>query len=213
MSDSDTRAPKVRERLLLAGLPLATGGAVLVAIILSIGSLLLPTALLMAGTGLVAVVVARRIGAAARAVLAVRIRVGLVAGVAATVAYDTARYGVVALADWSLDPFSTFGLFGRMIVGTHTGTVVRYVVGTGFHLLNGLGFAVGYLIVFARPRVWTAICWALVLEAITITFYPSWLGLTAVGEFFSMSLIGHLAYGAVLGETAHRLLRRTGSPS
>jgi hypothetical protein len=38
-----------------------------------------------------------------------------------------------------------------------------------------------------------------VLEAFTVALYPPWLGLTAVAEFVSVSLLGHLAYGTTLG--------------
>lgn len=186
-------------RLLLAGLPLATGGAVLVAIILSSDTLIWPTLLLIAGTGIVAGVVASQLEPESRAWLGARIRMGLVAGLAATAAYDLVRYLTVALAQWSVHPFAVFALFGKMIAGQHISAPLAYGVGSAFHLVNGLGFAIGYLIVFRRPRIWTAVAWAMVLETVTIIWYPSWLGITALGEFVSMSLIGHLAYGAVLG--------------
>jgi hypothetical protein len=195
-------------RLLLAGLPLATGGAVLVAIIFSSDSLIWPSLLLIAGTGLVALAAGRQLDPVARARLGGRIRMGLLAGVAATAAYDVVRYLVVALAQWSVRPFAVFRLFGEMIVGRGVSEPVAYAVGSTFHLVNGLGFAIGYLIVFGRPQVWTAIAWAMVLEAVTIIWYPSWLGITALGEFVSMSLIGHLAYGAVLGVLGKRLVER-----
>ena len=71
-------------------------------------------------------------------------------------------------------------------------------------LLNGLGFAVGYTVVVPRPRLWSAVTWALVLELFTILLYPNWLGVTAVQELFSMSMIGHLGYGVTLGVMATR---------
>ena len=58
--------------------------------------------------------------------------------------------------------------------------------GIAYHVLNGLGFAIGYTIVVRRPGLISAVVWAMVLETFTILLYPDWLGLTAVGEFFSI---------------------------
>jgi len=187
------------ERLLLSLLPLSTGGAVMVTIVLGGNSLLWPTLVLVAGGVATAVVPTRRLPAGVRRVLARRVRVGLLAGLAATAAYDAVRYLAVAATSWSVRPFQVFALFGQLLVGQDVPAGVQYLAGTGFHLLNGLGFAVGYAVVVRRPGVVSAVVWALVLEAFTIALYPSWLGLTAVGEFVSVSLLGHLAYGAVLG--------------
>jgi Family of unknown function (DUF6789) len=188
------------ERLLLSLLPLSSGGAVVVTIVLGGESLLWPTVVLVAGTAMTAVALAWRLPGGVRRALARRVRVGLLAGLAATAAYDAVRYLVVAATSWSVRPFQAFALFGQLLVGHDAPAGVQYLAGTGFHLLNGLGFAVGYAVVVRRPGVVSAIAWALVLEAFTIALYPSWLGLTAVGEFVSVSLLGHLAYGAALGQ-------------
>jgi hypothetical protein len=123
------------------------------------------------------------------------------------VAYDLVRYGVVVLLSWSVDPFKTFPLFGQLLVGPDAGGPALWTAGIVYHVLNGLGFAVGYTLVVSRPGLLSAIVWGLVLETFTILLYPDWLGLTAVGEFFSMSMLGHVAYGAVLGAVAIRLHR------
>jgi len=194
-------APSLRpaERLLLSLLPLSTGGAVLVAILLDSDSLVWPTLVLVAGTGTTAVVLTRRLPAGVRRALSRRVRLGLLAGLAATAAYDAVRYLAVAVTSWSVRPFQVFALFEQLLVGRDAPAGVQYLAGTGFHLLNGLGFAVGYAMVVRRPGVVSAVVWALVLEAFTVALYPPWLGLTAVGEFVSVSLLGHLAYGATLG--------------
>src|SRR6266498_3824026 len=183
-------APSLRpaERLLLSLLPLSTGGAVLVAILLDSDSLVWPTLVLVAGTGTTAVVLTRRLPAGVRRALSRRVRLGLLAGLAATAAYDAVRYLAVAVTSWSVRPFQVFALFEQLLVGRDAPAGVQYLAGTGFHLLNGLGFAVGYAMVVRRPGVVSAVVWALVLEAFT-----------AVGEFVSVSLLGHLAYGATLG--------------
>lgn len=195
------RVPSLRpaERLLLALLPLSTGGAVLVAILLDSDSLVSPTLVLLAGSVTTAVVLTRRLPAVVRRALSRRVRLGLLAGLAATAAYDMVRYLAVAAMNWSVRPFQVFALFGQLLVGRDAPTGVQYLAGTAFHLLNGLGFAVAYVVVVRRPGVASAVVWALVLEAFTVALYPPWLWLTAVGEFVSVSLLGHLAYGTTLG--------------
>ncbi len=191
--------PPLRRRLLLALLPVSTGGAVLVSFLFSQDSLLLPTAVLVLGTGLTSTVAARSLPGPARARLASRVRLGFLAGVAATAVYDLVRFVVVAVADLSVRPFSVFALFGQMLIGRNTPVVWQYVAGTAFHVVNGIGFAIGYAIVARRPSVPTALVWAIVLETFTIVLYPSWLRISALGEFFSMSMLGHVGYGIVLG--------------
>jgi hypothetical protein len=205
--------PGIRRRLLLALLPLSTGAAVLVTITLVHDSLLWPTAILLAGTGATAWAAVRTLPTHQRTLLAQRIRIGLVAGVWATIAYDLVRYVLVAALSWSVSPFGAFPLFGRLLIGGDQPEVALWVAGTVFHLLNGLGFAIGYTLVITAPTVWTAVIWGMTLELFTILLYPDWLGIRAIDEFFSMSMLGHLAYGIVLGLIAVRAARssRAGS--
>jgi hypothetical protein len=179
--------------------------AVVVTIIVVNDSLLWPTVVLLTGTGVTGVVVVRRLPAASRWVVRSRVRTGLVAGVAATIAYDGVRWLLVVATPWSVDPFAAFPLFGQLLIGTGAGTTVVWVAGTLFHAVNGLGFAVGYTLVIRRPGLVSAVIWAFVLETFTILLYPNWLGVPAIGELVSVSALGHLAYGLVLGEVARRL--------
>jgi hypothetical protein len=210
---SGISAASLRERLVLASLPVSTGAAVLVTLVFAEDSLLWPALILVVGTGASALAVARRLGIVARQRVGRQIRTGALAGMAATTAYDLVRYGLVVVFSWSADPFSTFPLFGRLLIGQDAPTVALWIAGTAYHAINGLGFAIGYLLVIPRPGLVSAVVWALVLETFTILLYPDWLGLTAVGEFVSMSMIGHLAYGVVLGLVAVRMApdRRSGT--
>jgi hypothetical protein len=187
--------------------------AVVVTILVVNDSLLWPTVVLLTGTGLTAAVVIWRLPAASRQVVRGRVRIGVVAGAAATIAYDGVRWLLVVATPWSVDPFAAFPLFGQLLIGTGAGTTAVWVAGTLFHALNGLGFAVGYTLVIGRPGLVSAVVWAFVLETFTILLYPNWLGVPAIGELLSISALGHLAYGLVLGEVARRLavVARTGT--
>jgi hypothetical protein len=64
-----------------------------------------------------------------------------------------------------------------------------------------------------RPRLGTrgwreGILWALGLELAMVAVYPGWLHIGALlEEFVAVSLIGHLAYGSVLGSLSRYWLR------
>jgi hypothetical protein len=203
-------APPLRQRLVLAALPVSTGAAVLVTIVAVPDSLLWPTLILVAGTGATAAVAAHRLPAAWRSNLGRRVSVGFWAGLAATAVYDVVRYGLVVLFSWSVDPFGAFPLFGRLLIGADAPGPALWLAGIAYHVLNGLGFAIGYTLVVPRPGLRSAVTWALVLETFTILLYPDWLGVAAVGEFFSMSMLGHVGYGLTLGAVARRAESRTG---
>jgi hypothetical protein len=195
----------LRRRLLLATAPLSTGAAVIVTILVWPDSLLIPAAILLGGAAATATVVAWRLPGAARETIGRQVRIGLIAGAAATLTYDAVRYGLETLFTWSVDPFRAFTLFGQLLVGRNASPAALWVAGTAYHIINGLGFAIGYTLVVRRPGLVSAVIWGLVLETFTILLYPDWLGIRAVGEFFSMSMVGHIAYGLVLGAVATRL--------
>jgi hypothetical protein len=80
-------------------------------------------------------------------------------------------------------------------------------VGTAYHATNGICFAIAYSMLAAPRGVLTGIGFALVLEGFMLSFYPGWLHVQAIREFFSMTILGHVAYGATLGVMARRLAR------
>ncbi|MGH3681812.1 MAG: hypothetical protein ACRDT2_16385 [Natronosporangium sp.] len=195
----------LRERAVLALFPLSTGAAVAVTILFVPDSLLWPALVLVAGTGLTAATMIWRMRPDARRALGRRARTGLVAGVVATLAYDAVRWLLVVATPWTVDPFAAFPIFGQLLLGTESTGPAVWTAGTLFHAANGLGFAVGYTVVIRRPGLVSAVAWALVLELFTILLYPDWLGVPKIGELFSVSLLGHLAYGLALGLVAIRI--------
>jgi hypothetical protein len=57
-----------------------------------------------------------------RAELGRRVRIAVVGGVLATIAYDLARFGLVSLAQWLLQPWSAIPLFGELFIGPRHST-------------------------------------------------------------------------------------------
>ena len=61
-------------------------------------------------------------------------------------------------------------------------------------------------VVVKRPHPVTGVLWALGLEAAMALLYPSFLIIKQYGEFLTMSVLGHVCYGLVIGAWArHRL--------
>ena len=185
-------------------MPLATGGA-LVAFVLANVSLLLAVVVL----GVAAIATAkfgqRRLALSARIELASRARKGALAGVLGTAAYDAVRYALVSFVHMSVKPFHAIERFGELFIGHRAPTLLRYIVGSIYHVANGVGFTMAYSIVVSRVRIWSAVLWALILEAFMLLLYPRWLGVNAGGEFAVMSIGGHLAYGTTVGYTLIKL--------
>lgn len=137
-----------------------------------------------------------------------RLRAGLPAAVAALVAYDLSRWTMVEVLGFAFEPFEAFGAFGRAFWGeAATGWWVG-ASGVAIHVVNGLGFAIGYTLLAGRRGPLAGILFALGLEAAMVVLYPSWLRIQAVDEFLQVSMVGHVVYGATLGWVSRALLQR-----
>jgi hypothetical protein len=132
--------------------------------------------------------------------------VGLIAGFLATIAYDVSRWLIVTFFHDTFAPFDVFPVFGHAIAGTSLTPAVATTIGSLYHYTNGVLFAVAYAILLAPRGWWTGILWALGLEALMLTVYPGWLHPAPFEEFVSVSILGHVAYGSVLGIVSRRLL-------
>lgn len=144
-----------------------------------------------------------------------RLAVGVPVGLLATGAYDLSRWLLVEVLGFHASPFAAFPLFGQaLLMGRGDGSV-ELVAGLAFHLLNGCAFGCAYAVWFGDRRWYWGIGFALGLEAFMLTIYPGWLDIRSIREFTTMSVLGHVAYGTVLGVgTGAALARRAAaSPS
>lgn len=147
-----------------------------------------------------------------RELFAQRMRAGLIAGLVATALYDLSRWSLVEAGGLSYWPFKTFPIFGRLIAGAGLSLPQAYLVGTLYHVANGILFSIAYCLIFGRRHWGFAIAWAILLEATVLWLYPGWLGLGPImAEFAAISLIGHVCFGLGLGFTSRRLLQTTRS--
>jgi hypothetical protein len=196
----------VRAAVVIAAVFLSTGAG-LVAYFLSGVSLPLGVGVALLASGSVAVAVWRRLTPAQRATVRTRAWIGVRAGAAATVAYDVTRFVVVKAFGLSVSPFAALPLFGQLLLSQAGSTPATVATGIAYLVTNGVGFGTAFAVVFADRGVLAGVAWALVLEAAMLTFYPGWLDIRAIGEFFSMTLLGHVAYGATLGWLSRQLGR------
>jgi hypothetical protein len=197
------RSPRVEW---VAALFLASGAALVVYIVSGISLRWTFIGLGLAATT-VLVLALRRMPPHRRSFVRRRLAVGAVAGLAATLAYDAVRYGLVEFAGLRIRPFEAWRLFGLALTDTDLPPAVVFAAGTAFHLCNGVAFGIAYTLAFGQRGPVAGIIWALVLETFMVSLYPGWLGLKALDEFLSVSVAGHLAYGSVLGYLARSLLR------
>lgn len=187
---------------------MATGAALVVHIVTDV-PLWLTAASAVAAAGCVLLLAVRRHPqgrAAGRRVLVT----GLVAAGAALVAYDATRYAVFTAFGYETGPFKAFVHFGAGLVGESASETTHWVAGTAFHVINALTFGIAYTIVAGRRGVLAGVAFGLGLEAAMIAFYPAWLQIPNLQEFLQMSIVGHVAYGGVLGVVARRRLEKAG---
>jgi uncharacterized protein DUF6789 len=195
-------SPPFRWRIALTVLPLATGIGLVVYLLARFSLRLGIAVALIVGTE-AAFATWRKSSPAMRDIIRRRVLAGAVAGLLATLAYDVSRYVVVKAFPLVIWPFDVFPIFGQLLIGPASKKVL-YVVGWLYHLVNGTGFAVCFAVLVRRPGILSGLLFAGVLEFLMISLYPSWLGLKAYGEFLSVSVVGHTAYGLVLGLVAKR---------
>ena len=81
-------------------------------------------------------------------------------------------------------PYAALPLFGQLLADVRADTVPAWVVGIAYHVANGVCFAIAYAMLAAPRGLWAGVAFALVLEAFMLTFYPGWLNVEAIGEFF-----------------------------
>jgi hypothetical protein len=129
-----------------------------------------------------------------------RLLLGLVFGVVATAAYDLVRLILQTALPVDFNAFANHARFGEMITDRDHTTTIAKVVGWGYHISNGLTFALCYALVAGRARWWWGVLYAMVLQTLMVLMYPRAFGVSRGNEdFLIISFTGHATYGAVLG--------------
>jgi uncharacterized membrane protein len=150
--------------------------------------------------------------------------IGVMAGFAATVAYDVFRLPFVFAREWHLtavvphmDLYKVFPRFGAMILGESEEqprySMTAQLVGWGYHFSNGLTFGVMYVAMLgdAGKRGWG---WGVLMAAglelgMLFTPYPHVFGIPLTPRFVVVTLTAHVIFGVVMGLMAKRLWQGT----
>lgn len=137
--------------------------------------------------------------------LARRIWAGCWIGPLGTLAYDVTRGMLVVSGIYTFQPFRVIVLLGVLITGEPETAGVAIAAGWIYHLWNGVNFAVIYVLAVGRGWWPLGVVWGMALEVLMLATFPGLFRLPAwdVG-FMATSLIGHVAYGLVLGLLAQR---------
>lgn len=194
---------------------LASGVALLATIVFNV-PLLPALAFGSIAVFVVAGVIARRASPEIRYHVGRLFRVGLLAGVFATLSYDVSK-AILSVADPTpYNPFEAMRIFGILLIGETSPPLAIWVAGVGFHVLNGIGFAVAFTQLMSRLAMrsvrWAILLgmvWGLFLEMFQLTLYPGWLSIRFLAEFQTISFSAHLIYGATLGLIVYRRMWRT----
>ncbi len=133
--------------------------------------------------------------------------VGLWAGLAATLVYDGVRYVIERSHLLGYNGFVPILMFGNWITGQPTSSLAAKLAGWTYHYWNGATFGVIYTLLAGRRRWWWGLGYGVLMECCMLGIFPFFLRVTNKADFIAVSMIGHLAYGAVLGGLAARYLR------
>lgn len=201
--------PNPHSALLIVLLPFATGLGLVINILT--GFSLVVSVVLVATLGAIGFALfLNSLVPTARQIFVKRIGIGALSALLATLLYDLSRLVVARTLTPGIDPFAAWPVFGQLITGSPHNSGMVSAVGFAFHMINGLSFGVAFVLLIRSPSCFSGILWALGLELAMAFLYPSWLRITALQEFLTLSVIGHIVYGASLGFIARKLLARLG---
>lgn len=192
-------------------LTLVVGGTSSLLIVAASAGLVPMTVLFWAG-GLPGMLAVGAIGGYARAAgltrLAHRIGLGVLGGIALTMALDVVR---VAGTHLGYLPDSVT-MFGAMITGTDPmadPTPISYTLGVLYHFFNGISFALVYVILIGRTRWWGPLLYSVAIIEVGMMILPPMapkfgpFGLdkypSLLNGYFLTTLLAHAAMGIVLG--------------
>ncbi len=133
---------------------------------------------------------------------ATAITAGVVGGLLGTIGYDVFRVPFVyGLGLGLLEPIESYGV---LLIGSDASSALTGFAGWAYHVANGVGFAITYVLV-AKGKNWKwGILWALVLETGTIVspFAGAYGLITADGVKWlpiGLAYAAHIPYGIAIG--------------
>ncbi len=192
--------PRQKVQALITSIPFLLSGLALVMVVFVHLSMYLFLGLQFVTLSLLVYLAYRDKNTGARKQFLEIIRMGLLAGIAATAGYDIIRLLIVTIFHFTIRPFDTFKFFGQIIMDKPISNQTAYTIGFLYHLLNGITFSIAFFIVFNGKHWLYGILWAFVLELMMLVVYPRFLNIQSVMEEFTIvSCSGHTVYGSIIG--------------
>ncbi len=133
-----------------------------------------------------------------------RFRAGVLAGALGLIVYDVIRFSIYKSGFLGFDPFHVIPHLGALITGQPPSADASLYAGWLYHIWNGFSFAIIYALVAGPARWGWGVAWAMILETGMLLSYPTFLQVQVDAPFLAISIIGHIAYGTVLGLTVRR---------
>jgi hypothetical protein len=131
------------------------------------------------------------------ALMAERLRLGLVGGLWGTVGYDAVR---VPLHLMGLNPFPPIRGYGMWIAGMDHATPWTDLAGFAYHVSNGITFGLMYALLMTGRHWGWGVLWGLGLEMLAVvTPFGELFGLRGLTQTVVIAFVAHLFYGYPLG--------------
>lgn len=138
-------------------------------------------------------------GRAQRPLLFNRLWVGSGAGLVGLIAYDLIRFAVQTALPLRFDAFYSMAAFGQLMTGQPLDSPIGLTLGWAYHITNGWTFGIVYALLAGPARWWWGLAWGLILEIGMLFVYPGLFRPSPLDEFLAVSIIGHAAFGCVVG--------------
>ena len=124
---------------------------------------------------------------------------GAWAGFVASLVYDGIRLLLERSHVFGYNGFVPIQMFGNWITGQPMYSPAATIAGWTYHFWNGTMFGVMYSLMMG-PRHWLfGVAYGVVMECCMLGLFPLFLRVSNRVDFIALSMIGHIAYGAVLG--------------
>ncbi len=180
----------------------STSGAAILAqtftatpMVLTVPFLVMPSSILLAAI----ILLRRRLYQRFRTV-ANLVRLGAGIGLMATLAYDVIRPLVQHVFGFKYAPFGAMPIFGHLITGLPSTSVIAITSGWIYHFWNGASFGMMFALLLPKGGWLVGLLWGLGLECLMLVTYPHLLRVRLDDPgFLATSLIGHSLWGVILG--------------
>lgn len=130
------------------------------------------------------------------------IKLGLFAGLVATIFYDLARIPFLIFGQRVFAPISAYGVW---LFDANYSTRFTELAGWAYHFVNGLSFGIIYSLFMRKQAILWAVLWACGLETIAfLSPFGRIFGFSSNPAALGIAYFGHFMYGLPLGHIVRK---------